>query len=115
MPTAAPVFRPPGTRHGTDRQYSRRAYDKHRRETQPFRAWYKLAAWQRRRTAQFASEPLCSMCKGAGVVKIATIADHIIPHRGNWELFIGGELQSLCKRHHDSDKRSEENRRDPNR
>ena len=69
MPTAAPVYRPPGTRHA-DPQNSRRVYDKHRRATQPFRAWYKLAIWQRRRTYQLASEPLCKMCQAAGVVTV---------------------------------------------
>lgn len=108
MPTAAPLYRPPGTRPDAGRQ-QHRAYDKQRRETQPYRNWYKLAAWKRRRTAQLADEPLCRTCRADGVVKAATIADHVIPHRGDWELFIGGGLQSLCKPHHDSTKRAEEN------
>jgi 5-methylcytosine-specific restriction protein A len=35
---------------------------------------------------------------------VATIVDHVIPHKGDEKAFFEGELQSLCKRHHDSDK-----------
>ena len=109
MPDAPPVYRPPGTRNDAQRERQRdRAYDRQRRETQPFRRWYNLALWQRRRAHQLASEPLCRMCAAAGKVTPATIADHVIPHRGDWTLFAGGELQSLCKFHHDSTKQAAE-------
>ncbi len=108
MPSAAPIFRPSGTRPGADRQRLR-ADDQRRSETQPSRKWYKLALWQRRRAHQLASEPLCRMCADTGKVISATIADHVTPHRGDWSLFASGELQSLCKFHHDSTKRIEEN------
>ena len=103
MPSAAPIFNAPGTR---GRQ---RAYDQRRNETQLHRAWYSLALWRRRRAHQLANEPLCCTCTEAGRVTPATIADHIVPHRGDWALFVGGELQSLCKHHHDSAKHAEEN------
>jgi hypothetical protein len=48
------------------------------------------------------------MCKEEGKTKPATIVDHIQPHRGDTELFFKGELQSLCKAHHDSVKQSQE-------
>ena len=110
MPSAAPIFHAPGTRPGGDRHHQR-AQDQHRRDTQPWRKWYGQALWQRRRAAQLASEPLCCMCTDNGKVTPATIADHIVPHRGDWGLFVSGELQSLCKFHHDSTKRIEENAR----
>ena len=88
----------------------RRAYDKQRRDTQPWRNWYKLAVWLTRRAAQLASQPHCRMCQVVGTVKVATIADHVIPHRCDWTLFICGELQSLCKYHHDSTKKMDERR-----
>jgi 5-methylcytosine-specific restriction protein A len=41
-----------------------------------------------------------------GRITAATIADHVVPHRGDVALFFGGELQSLCKTHHDSAKQA---------
>jgi 5-methylcytosine-specific restriction endonuclease McrA len=36
---------------------------------------------------------------------LATVADHVIPHKGDESLFWdAGNLQGLCKRCHDSDK-----------
>lgn len=68
---------------------------------------YKTAKWRRLRQQQLHSEPLCRMCEHLGMVTEATVADHVIPHRGNPELFFdAANLQSLCKPHHDSDKQS---------
>ena len=42
---------------------------------------------------------------------LATVVDHIKPHRGNELLFYDARnLQSLCKLHHDSTKQREEKR-----
>jgi hypothetical protein len=41
-------------------------------------------------------EPLCRYCSARGKVTPATIADHVTPHRGDWNAFRLGELQSLC-------------------
>jgi 5-methylcytosine-specific restriction endonuclease McrA len=43
-----------------------------------------------------------------GLVEPATVADHVVPHRGDPELFWHGRLQSLCKACHDHGKRYEE-------
>jgi 5-methylcytosine-specific restriction protein A len=59
--------------------------------------------WQKRRKAQLEAEPLCCMCQEEGRVTLATVADHIIPHKGDPELF-HGPLQSLCASHHSGDK-----------
>jgi hypothetical protein len=40
------------------------------------------------------------MCLAKGKVEPATIADHIVPHKGQEQLFWFGELQSLCASHH---------------
>jgi 5-methylcytosine-specific restriction endonuclease McrA len=64
--------------------------------------WYSLAAWKHRRKIQLAIEPLCRMCSVLGKITQATIADHINPHKGDWQAFIEGDLQSLCKFCHDS-------------
>lgn len=60
--------------------------------------------WQKKRKALLDAEPLCRMCKERGVITPARIADHIVPHKGNEDLFWNGELQPLCKPCHDSDK-----------
>jgi 5-methylcytosine-specific restriction enzyme A len=73
-------------------------------------AWYCLERWRRRRRAQLLREPLCAFCLKRGLVTPATIADHITPHRGDWNAFILGALQSLCKPCHDSSKKVEERR-----
>lgn len=72
-------------------------------------AWYNSSRWKQRRASQLAESPLCEYCLAReNRVTPATIADHKIPHRGDAGLFWDGELQSLCKRHHDSDKQQEE-------
>jgi hypothetical protein len=40
-----------------------------------------------------------------GQTTLATIADHVVPHRGDWNFFLTGALQSLCETHHNSTKR----------
>ena len=37
-----------------------------------------------------------------GRVTPARVADHVVPHKGDAELFWGGELQSLCPQCHSS-------------
>jgi hypothetical protein len=51
------------------------------------------------------TNPLCKMCLARGVTMPATIADHVDSHRGDWNAFLLGDLQSLCKACHDSSKR----------
>lgn len=65
---------------------------------------YQTAAWQRRRAAHLTGEPLCRMCMADGLTVAATVADHVVPHKGDLHRFWHGELQSLCKRCHDSRK-----------
>ncbi len=71
---------------------------------------YKTARWLARREAQLRAEPVCRLClEIEGRITTATVADHVRPHRGDQMLF-EGELQSLCKRHHDSWKKQIEER-----
>jgi 5-methylcytosine-specific restriction enzyme A len=58
--------------------------------------YYRTRAWQERRAHQLRLEPMCARC-GA----LAAVVHHIAPHKGDWILFIEGELRSLCKRCHD--------------
>ena len=50
------------------------------------------------------------MCLADNRVTAATVADHVIPHRGDPLLFWQGQLQSLCALHHNSSKRQIENK-----
>jgi 5-methylcytosine-specific restriction endonuclease McrA len=76
-------------------------------EAKSYRHLYNNSRWKGphgRRAEQLQREPLCRMCAAAGRVTPATVADHVIPHRGNETLFWEGELQSLCAPHHDATK-----------
>ncbi len=72
--------------------------------TQPWNNWYKKAAWIKRAKLQLAVDPICTMCLRLGKVRAAEVADHIVPHRGDPELFWFGKLQSLCWSHHSASK-----------
>jgi hypothetical protein len=65
--------------------------------------WYDLPRWRRRRSLQLKLEPLCRLCAERGQITPATVADHITPW-SNWNDFVLGELQSLCKPCHDGPK-----------
>jgi 5-methylcytosine-specific restriction enzyme A len=71
-------------------------------------AWadfYKTARWQRLRKLQLTHHPLCKFCLERGVVTAANVVDHVVPYRGDWTVFVIGELQSLCDRRHKLAKR----------
>ena len=57
----------------------------------------------RRESKQFLQlHPLCAECFRNGKATPATVVDHIIPHRGDQELFWDiSNWQPLCKRCHD--------------
>lgn len=92
-----------------DRPGNRRKYDEARRILEPWRKWYKLPTWYRIRRNQLKAEPHCRMCKaeGRGLV-VATVCDHVEPHRGIWAAFFGGPFQSLCVKCHDRHKQRDE-------
>lgn len=70
---------------------------------------YGTQQWRRRSQAQLRREPLCRFCLTyEGRYVQATVADHIVPHKGDARLFWKGELQSLCKPCHDSLKAQQE-------
>lgn len=62
--------------------------------------------WQRERIAFLSANPLCVMCLAENRVEPATVVDHIDPHRGDQDVFWDmSRWQSLCTRHHNSDKK----------
>lgn len=71
----------------------------------PWRHLYNSKAWHRLRTKQLMAEPLCVYCQALGRVTAAQVVDHKTPHKGDRDLFHDPDnLQSLCKRCHDSTK-----------
>ena len=79
-------------------------------EAKAYHHLYNTKEWKARRKAQLEEFYLCAFCEAMGIIRSATVADHIEPHKGDLTLFFEGELQSLCKAHHDSAKQSEERR-----
>lgn len=68
-------------------------------------------AWDKARLGHLKSHPLCVMCERSGRVTPATVVDHIIPHRGDQDLFWDRtNWASLCETHHNSEKKAYENR-----
>jgi 5-methylcytosine-specific restriction endonuclease McrA len=99
-------------KHKTLDKRERGAGSDQKRSERPYRKWYKRKAWRGvggRRLRQLASEPLCRMCPDDSK-QVATIADHVIPHKGDHALFWFGALQSLCQSCHDGKKQRLERR-----
>ena len=68
------------------------------------------ASFNRRRRQQLLHQPLCEFCLLENRNTPATIADHVVPHHGDPNLFIRGELQSLCVQCHNARKQQVERR-----
>lgn len=65
--------------------------------------------WQVARAKYLDAHPLCCMCAALGKTTIATVVDHIIPHRDNRQLFWDkSNWQSLCVTCHSKHKQSQE-------
>ena len=79
-----------------------------RRVSAQWHRWYSLPIWtDDLRPAQLLREPFCRECAARyppGDPRHrtrATVVDHIVPHRGNWNRFVDrGNLQSLCESCH---------------
>ncbi|WP_366918759.1 HNH endonuclease [Burkholderia dolosa] len=87
-------------------------------------------AWQKFRARHLANHPHCVYClrelgmagwlppdvvlecATRGIAEpVGTIGDHIVPHKGDRRLQLDpSNVQTLCKRHHDSAKQREERR-----
>ena len=63
---------------------------------------YNNRRWHARRKQQLQQQPLCALCLQDHRVTAATVADHITPHKGDYNLFWHGALQSLCNPCHNS-------------
>ena len=67
---------------------------------------YDRRRWRRRSRAFLALNPMCRMCEEIGKVTLATVVDHIRPHRGDESLFFDeSNWQGLCPSCHSGAKR----------
>lgn len=58
--------------------------------------------WRKARALFLKDNPLCLHCQEEGVVELASVVDHIKPHKGDMKLFWDfNNWQPLCKKHHD--------------
>lgn len=65
--------------------------------------------WQKARERFLSLNPLCAYCEKNNRVAVATVVDHIIPHKGNQDIFWDkNQWQSLCAPCHSSIKQIEE-------
>ena len=76
----------------------------------PWLAWYSLARWEKKAREHKRHHPVCVMCDAKGLIAPAEVADHVIPHKGDYRLFWFGALQSLCTDCHNRDKQQIETR-----
>lgn len=79
-------------------------------EAKAYRLLYGRKKWKDLRKAVLEAQPLCVYCLRNGFTREADVVDHIVPHKGDLDLFHDIEnLQPLCHFHHDSVKAMEEN------
>ena len=82
-------------------------------EAQAWRWMYQTPEWQALRSEQLLREPWCRECAKHGVRTRATDVDHIVDHKGRWDVFTdAGNLQSLCHSCHSRKTATDMNRND---
>ncbi|MCK9479285.1 MAG: HNH endonuclease [Firmicutes bacterium] len=84
----------------THKTYCERHEKLNRRESAYERGY--TNKWQKQSKLYLKQNPLCVQCQSKGKLVMATVVDHITPHRGNAQLMWSkSNWQSLCKRCHD--------------
>lgn len=61
---------------------------------------YNATKWRKDRAAHLAENPLCVLCKKAGILSDATVSDHIKPVRQGGDLWDWSNRQGLCETCH---------------
>jgi 5-methylcytosine-specific restriction protein A len=74
----------------------------------PHQEWYGSMRWRKRAARQLREHPLCAICEAQGLVVAAREVDHIERHGGDYRRFFEGEIQSLCRVHHEQKTAEEE-------
>jgi len=106
----------PGCPELTDGQYCdyhrREEYKKYNRfQRDEFsKRFYNSREWKLLRRQKLAKDPLCEQCKREGRLTPATVVDHIVPMKEGGACLDIKNLQSLCKRCHDSKTAREDGR-----
>lgn len=106
MPMKPASFRPHSqTRKQVEQSWASRRDGRH--------AMYNMPAWRGKpngiRAQCLTRDPFCVECDKEGKQTRATEVDHIVPHKGDMQLFLDiNNVQSLCKTHH-SQKTKREN------
>ena len=72
--------------------------------------WYDSRRWRKKAREHKRLNPLCVFCEKKGLVVACEVVDHIVPHKGDYQLFWYGELQSLCAPCHNKEKQQLEHR-----
>lgn len=94
MPNRPPVFKPLGKPSKPMESVRKAEYDKTRAGSSARGYGFK---WQKARKRFLEENPLCVICQAKQLVKAARIVDHIIPHKGNADLFWDKRnWQALC-------------------
>lgn len=72
--------------------------DMHRGETRRDPEIHRLydRKWQDRRRIHLANHPWCAECMRGGSFVPATDVHHLVPHKGNRQIFMTSPLESLC-------------------
>ena len=91
------------TRDGWCEKHRPEPRQQRRRVSAAYHGWYSKPIWTKRlRPDQLAREPFCRVCAAQGIRTRAVVVDHVVPFRGDWDLFVSpANHQSLCKYHHD--------------
>jgi 5-methylcytosine-specific restriction protein A len=92
MPAAPKTYHPPGySPRQQEQAWASRRNGSH--------ALYNLWAWRKTngiREQQLEEKSLCEECLLHGITEEATDVDHVVPHKGDMDAFLNGELRSLC-------------------
>jgi hypothetical protein len=97
LPSLPPVHRP--YRGATVARIQRRQHDQHRGSA---RARGYTAQWDKASKQHLQLHPLCVGCAAIGETVVATLVDHVEPHKGDLNKFWNANLwQSSCRWHHD--------------
>lgn len=104
MPWASKVHQPI---RAEVRAAIRRAKGREEYRHDPYAGMYNMPEWRDPRIGiraeRLRREPLCRECGCEGRRTRAAEVDHVIPHKGDMNLFLSLEnTQSLCKSHHSS-------------
>ena len=71
------------------------------------------SCWQKVSKLFLAKHPFCEECERNGKLTLATVVDHVNPHRGDEVLFWSeSNWQPLCKKCHDSKTRTMDQHRE---